>query len=114
MPLDVLAGQVGEKLKGIVVSELDGKTGKKAWVRLGVRRKAKGGRFAYVDGMVRLNKERGIDPRKVAVDKPVTVFVREVRAFRPRYCRGVLFLPQRLSLTARRAPSSSFTRAQQA
>lgn len=67
-------------MKGIVVSELEGTTGKKAWVRVNVARAAKGGRMRYVDGMIRLSKEKGLKPRKVAVDKPVTVFVRKVRA----------------------------------
>ena len=66
---------MGERLKGVVVSELDGTSGKKAWVSVGVMRRAKGGRFSQVDGMIRLNKEKGLKPRKVAVDKPVTVYV---------------------------------------
>lgn len=76
--LCVFVLQIGERLKGIVVDELDGATGKKAWVRLGVTRRAKGGTQAYVDGMLRLNKEKGLKPKKVAIDRPVTVYVKEV------------------------------------
>lgn len=67
--------QVGERLKGVVVSELDGTSGKKAWVSLGVMRRARGGKFAQVDGMIRLNREKGLKPKKVAVDRPLTVYV---------------------------------------
>ncbi|CBJ31572.1 conserved unknown protein [Ectocarpus siliculosus] len=70
--------EVGERLKGVVVTELDGTSGKKAWVRVGVMRRAKGGKFSHVDGMIRLNKEKGLKPKKVAVDKPVTVYVSKV------------------------------------
>eukprot|EP00903_Cladosiphon_okamuranus_P019672 g18081.t2 len=70
--------KVGERLKGVVVSELEGKSGKKAWVSLGVMRRAKGGRFSNVDGMIRLNKEKGLKPKKVAIDRPVTVYVTKV------------------------------------
>ncbi|CAN0597327.1 unnamed protein product, partial [Laminaria digitata] len=70
--------QVGERLKGIVVNLLEGSTGKKAWVRVGIMRASKGGKLAYVDGMIRLSKEKGLKPRKVAVDKPLTVYVTKV------------------------------------
>lgn len=70
-----LKPQIGERLKGVVVTELEGTSGKKAWVSLGVMRRAKGGKFSHVDGMIRLSKEKGLKPRKVAVDKPVTVYV---------------------------------------
>lgn len=66
---------MGERLKGVVVSELEGASGKKAWVSLGVMRRAKGGKFSHVDGMIRLSKEKGLKPKKVAVDRPVTVYV---------------------------------------
>lgn len=76
-----------------MVDELDGTTGKKAWVRVGVTRKAKEGKLAYVDGMLRLNKEKGLKPKKVAIDRPVTVYVKEVRFcfFFPVYCRPLTF-----------------------
>lgn len=67
--------QVGERLKGVVVAELDGASGKKAWVNVGVMRRAKGGKFSAVDGMIRLSKEKGLKPKKVAIDRPVTVYV---------------------------------------
>lgn len=70
--------QLGERLKGVVVTELEGTSGKKAWVSLGVMRRAKGGRFSPVDGMIRLSKEKGLKPKKVAVDRPVTVYVSKV------------------------------------
>eukprot|EP00752_Nemacystus_decipiens_P017765 g15927.t2 len=70
--------KVGERLKGVVVSELEGKSGKKAWVSLGVMRRSKGGRFSPVDGMIRLSKEKGLKPKKVAIDRPVTVYVSKV------------------------------------
>lgn len=57
---------------------LEGNTGKKAWVRVGIMRASKGGKMAYVDGMIRLSKEKGLKPRKVAVDKPLTVYVAKV------------------------------------
>lgn len=66
----------------MVVSELEGTSGKKAWVSLGVMRRAKGGRFSPVDGMIRLNREKGLKPKKVAVDRPVTVYVSKVRSRR--------------------------------
>lgn len=65
-------------MKGIVVTELDGKTGKKAWVRVGVTRAAKGGRTVDVNGMIRVDKQKGIKPARMAVDKPVTVYVSKV------------------------------------
>ncbi|CAM9593841.1 unnamed protein product [Scytosiphon promiscuus] len=72
--------KVGERLKGVVVAELEGTSGKKAWVNVGVMRRAKGGKFSAVDGMIRLSKEKGLKPRKVAVDRPVTVYVSKVIA----------------------------------
>lgn len=80
---------MGERLKGIVIGELDGKTGKKAWVRVDVRRRAKGGRYRYVNGMLRLSQEKGLKPRKVQIDKPVTVFVKEASAFFFRLADGI-------------------------
>lgn len=76
--IHINANQVGERLKGVVVSELDGTSGKKAWVSVGVMRRAKGGKFSQVDGMIRLSKEKGLKPKKVAIDKPVTVYVSKV------------------------------------
>ncbi|CAN0150451.1 unnamed protein product [Pylaiella littoralis] len=70
--------KVGERLKGVVVSELEGTSGKKAWVSVGVMRRAKGGKFSQVDGMIRLSKEKGLKPKKVAIDRPVTVYVSKV------------------------------------
>lgn len=61
------------------MSELEGTSGKKAWVSLGVMRRAKGGKFSHVDGMIRLSKEKGLKPKKVAVDRPVTVYVSKAR-----------------------------------
>lgn len=69
---------MGDRLKGIVVNLLEGSTGKKAWVRVGIMRASKGGKLAFVDGMIRLSKEKGLKPRKVAVDKPLTVYVTKV------------------------------------
>ena len=72
------AKQVCDRLKGIVVDELEGETGKKAWVRLGVTRYTKGGGTAFVDGMIRVDEQKGIEPTRMAVDKPVTVYVSKV------------------------------------
>lgn len=65
-------------MKGVIVTELDGKTGKKAWVRAGVSRAAKGGKIVDVNGMIRVDKQKGIKPARMAVNKPVTVYVSKV------------------------------------
>lgn len=72
--------KIGDRLKGVVASELEGTTGKKAWITVPVVRIAKGGKYARVDAMIRLDKEKGVKKKKVAVDKPVTVYVKKVRS----------------------------------
>ncbi|CAM9248889.1 unnamed protein product [Discosporangium mesarthrocarpum] len=71
--------ELGTRLKGVVVSEYEGRKGKKAWVRVPVTRPASGGSRRYVDAMIRLDKEEEGKSTKLKINSPVTVYVNKVK-----------------------------------